>query len=667
MLPWKTAMTLRGTCFFPPSRILFPYVLVLALLNGCTPPAERDAQWEFLQGPYAREITALLPLRQAHGLLLTGMVGGDVFYSPSSGRAWLRRSSPDPGRDILRFVQHPDSASLIYACTGGGLFLTRDEARSWHPVAVAEQHDRRGVLTVAFDPWNTHMMFAGTDGMGIRRSTDNGSTWASLNGQKDSLLRDAEVTEIRVDPEHPDRIFAALGTRGLALSENGGTSWNNIVSGQATVSAAITSLLLKSGDTATLMYGTSAGSMYRSTNRGDSWSPSREASPGDRIRTLAAVPTRTGNVIAGTETGAVLSPDFGERWRPAAKSLPRTGISLALGPESQPVWYAFSPAFGLRMSTDSGESWLAIDANLGGATAQLVASDPATRSTFIAAGSTLLRAAPDSAVWVAVSEGLTGGTILSFAFDRYQAGAIYATTALGAFRSQDQGATWEPFARYLSAPPTQLVAHPWFSSRFLSSTPNGNYYSTDRGSTWRECRPFSKTPPACSFTFRPTDAGAVYAAAGTRGVLLSSDGGITWDVTRYGLEQDSVVFVSLDTNDRNTCYAWTIHGHCYRSLSGGLEWGRFTPPWESHDSILVAIDPLSPSHLVALANGKTIFVTGDGGTTWVRILERRLPALPISLAWNHQTGCLLAGTRHGGIYRIDLTLPLTAVGRDREF
>ena len=667
MLPGKTAMTLRGTSFFPPSRILFPCVLVLALVNGCAPPAEHDAQWEFLNGPYAREITALLPLRQSHGLLMAGMADGDVFYSPSAGRAWLRRSSPDPGREILKFVQHPDSASLIFACTGGGLFITRDEARSWHPVAVAGSGEHRGVLTVAFDPWNTHTLFAGTNGMGIRRSTDNGSTWAPLNGLQDSLLRDAEVPEIRVDPDRPDRIFAALGTRGLALSENGGTSWNIIVSGQASVSAAITTLLLKQGETGTLLYGTSSGSMYRSTNRGDFWSPSREANPGDRIRTLAAVPVRTGNVIAGTETGVIISPDFGERWRPAAMSLPRTVVSLAFGPETPPVWYAFSPAFGLRMSIDGGESWQAIDANLGGATAQLVASDPATEEVFIAAGPTLLRAAPDSTGWVAVSEGLTGGTILSFAFDRYQPGEIYATTALGAFRSQNEGATWEPFARYLSAPPTQLVAHPWFSSRVLSSTPNGNYYSTDRGSTWRECRPFSKTPPACSFTFRPTDAGAVYAAAGIRGVLLSSDGGITWDVTRYGLEQDSVDFVSLDANDRNICYAWTLHGHCYRSLTGGLEWSRFTPPWESRDSVLLAVDPLSPSHLVALANEKTFFVTADGGTTWMRILERLLPAHPISLAWNHQTCRLLAGTRHGGIYRIDLTLPLAAGRRDREF
>lgn len=659
-------MTLRGAMNCLPLILCLPLVAILGPFAGCSPPAEIELQWEFLNGPYAREITALLPFSRQQGHLLAGMVNGDIFVTYANGRTWIRRTPADPGRVIHAIIQHPDSATTLYACTGGGLFVSRDEARSWHRLDATGSATPLPVYSLSFDPWKTRTLFAGTGGQGILRSTDNGSSWAPANGTPDSLLRNAEVFQIRIDPDRPDRIIAAIGSRGLAVTENSAEQWHLLVEGGTAVAAAITHVSMQPGDGSTMLYGTDAGSMYRSGNRGELWSPSRQANPGDRIRSLLPVPSRPRSLLAGTESGIIASTDFGESWRNVAPSLPSTGISLMLGYGVPPVWYVFSPAIGLQTSTDEGQSWTAIDEHLGGVTARRVASDPSTHDLYIAAGPTLLRTSQNAAGWTPASSGLTGGNISSFAFDRFQPGTIYATTTLGAFRSQDGGTTWQPFARPLSAPPTQLVPHPWFASRFLSATPNGNYYSTDRGETWRECRPFAKTPPAQSFTFRPTDAGAVFAAAGPRGVLLSSDGGISWDMTRYGLEQDTVEFVSLDPGDRNTCYAWTPQARCYRSLNGGLEWSRFTPPWEIGDRVLLTVDPLSPSHLVAFTNGRTFFVSSNGGTTWIRILERRIPASPTTISWDNESGRLLVGTEHGGIYRIDLSTPLRASGGGQE-
>jgi photosystem II stability/assembly factor-like uncharacterized protein len=651
------------------TRLSFLLVLPIFTLFApisCTPPAEQNSQWEFLEGPYAREITALLPLQQAPGRLLAGMANGDIFFSPSNGQTWIRRPPAAHGMTVHAFVQHPDSPASIYACTAGGLLLSRDEARSWHRLHVADTVRPLSVRCLAFDPWKTQTQYAGTDGNGIYRSTDNGSTWAPANGNPDSLLRGAEVYEIRIDPDRPDRMLAAVGTGGLVITENRAGQWRYLVDGKGAVAAAVTHVLMQRGDGSTIVYGTDAGSVYRSSNLGAFWSPSRGATSGDNIRSLVSVPSHPRSLIAGTENGVIASTDFGESWQSNTQSLPSAGISLVLGPEKPPTWYAFGPAIGLQTSSNEGRTWASIDEHLGGTFASLVASNPSTHDVYVSSGPTLLKTTPGTARWSPATSGLTGGNISSFAFDRHHPLSMFATTALGAFSSEDGGNTWHPFARPLAAPPTELIAHPWFSSRFLASTPNGNYYSTDQGSTWRECRAFSKVPAARSFTFRPTDAGAVYAGAGARGVLLSSDGGISWDVTRYGIDQDTIEFVSLDNNDRNVCYAWTSQARCYRSLNGGLEWGRFTPPWETGDRILLALDRLSPSDIVALANGRTFYVSTDGGTTWMRILERRLPFTPISIAWDHQAGHLLAGTAHGGVYRIELATLLKGGGRNQD-
>ncbi len=666
MLPRKSAGTPRRAIRSLPLPALIPCALLAGMIAGCEPPAEQELQWEFLHGPYAREITTLMPLKQSQGHLLAGMVNGEIFLSASNGESWIRRTPPAPGMTIHAFVQHPDTPGSIYACTAGGLFLSRDGASSWQRLLPADTSQRLAVRCFAIDPWKTRTFFAGSEGNGVLRSTDNGATWAPANGGADSVLRNAVVYALRIDADRPDRMLAAIGTGGLAMSEDGAAQWRLLVDGRTTVAAAITHVVMESGNGSTIVYGTDAGSIYRSSNLGALWSPSREAITGDKIRSLVPDPSHARQLLAGSASGILISTDFGGSWHGAGESLPSAGTSLTLGPGTQPTWYVYGPALGLQRSGDEGRTWSTIDYHLGGTTAYVMAADPLTHDIVVASGPALLKTTPGTARWIPLTSGLAGGDITSCAFDRHQRGSIYVTTGLGSFSSQDGGTTWQACARPLSAPPTIVVPHPWFSSRLLASSPNGNFYSTDRGTTWRECRPPGNNPPARLFTFRPTDAGAVYAGAGVRGILLSSDGGISWDVTRFGLDQDTIEFISLDGNDRKVCYAWTPQGRCYRSLNGGLEWGRYTSPWETGDQVLLAMDPFSPSEVVALANGRTLFMSTDGGTTWTRVLERRLPTSPVSISWDSHTGYLLAGTRHGGVYRMNLSATLRAIDTGRE-
>jgi photosystem II stability/assembly factor-like uncharacterized protein len=646
--------------------LFLPLLTTLSSSIGCGPPGEQPAEWENVNGPYAREISALLPLRNPQGCIMAGMTNGEIAYSNTSGQSWMRMHSPAPGNAILQLVQHPDTPAVVYACTDAGLFLSRDSARSWKQLPMGTRRPPQQVLCLTFDPWQARTLFAGTRGEGILRSSDNGMSWGPANGENDSLLSGADVFEIRVDPDRPDRIVAAIGTRGIAITENNARLWRPMIEGRTSVAAAITHLALQPGDGATMIYATDAGSVYRTSNRGAHWSPSREASPGDNIRSLELVAPRGRALVVGTERGVFTSQDFGESWQPAAPALASAGVTLVLGPGIPSTWYAFSGALGLCASSNEGRSWSRIDEHLGGATATLVGFHPPTNELYVAVGPYLLHAGSGSKEWRNVALGLTGGMVTSFSFDRFRPSSIYVTTVLGAVRSDNGGATWQPFPRALPAPPKVIVAHPWFTSRLLGSSLRGNYYSTDQGAVWHECRQFTQTPPARSFTFRPTDAGAVFAPAGENGILLSSDGGISWEVTRYGLEQDTVELVSLDTADRTRCYAWTATGHCYRSLNGGLEWNRFTPPWERSDATLLALDPFSPADLVALVNGRTFYVTADGGTTWMHILDCKLPARPTTVSWDHRSCKLVAGTEHGGVYRINLTAPLKAMNIDNE-
>jgi len=636
--------------------VVFSTCAGLCVLLGlsCGPRPVADTHWEFLNGPYARNVSALLPSRTSSDFLFAGLTNGDLFSSTNGGRTWVQRTSPAPGFTIHQFVEEPEPGSLLYAATAAGLFLSPDSARSWKHLGIAAPPATpQGVLTLAIDPWKPALVYAGSRGHGMFRSTDRGTTWQPAHDSAGGPLAEADIHAIMIDSGRPDRLVAAAGSRGVFLSEDGGTQWQSITGGSSTTGAAAIRLLLSPDDGRVILFGTDAGSLYRSQTAGALWSPVRQATAGGCVHSLSLHPTKPRTVIAGTEEGILISTDFGERWRLDDRVLPATPTTVALAHGAPHSWYAFGPGIGLRYSPDEGSSWQGRETGLGGITTSCLAVDPHTRRILAAVGTVLLRFSPDSSVWIPVS-GLSGGNVVSVTFDHHVQGTVYVSTTTGAFRSSNRGETWQPFARSLPVTPAFLINHPWLPTRMLASSRSGVFVSTDRGDTWREARPTGTTPSVSSFAFRQTNAGTILGAAGPHGVLLTSDGGITWEKTRFGFGQDTVQCVTLDDRDLSLCYAWTTAGGCYRSTNGGLEWNHYTPPWDTRDVVVIATDPLSPSSIVAVVNGQGGFVSSSGGTRWQPLVERSLPATPVALAWHADSGTLVAATSNGGIYRLTL-------------
>ncbi len=620
---------------------------------SCSSPTSRGVHWEALPGPYALNVSAVHPLGTGM-TVFAGLTNGETAVSFDAGKSWSYRTPVARGYPVGGFTPDPDDRNGIYAMTERGLFRSTDSARTWQVVPLTPPGQLPiAVLSFTYDPWKPERRFIGTEGHGIFRSTDAGATWHPVPQQKDSLLAFATVWTIVVDPGRPDRILAAAGTFGLLTSTDGGDTWTALARGATQLGARSTHLLIHPRESNTLLLGTDAGSIFRTTNGGELWSPVHPGAAGNTIRSLHGDPHLAGVVYAGTRKGLLVSRDFGESWQSLGAGLPKLSAAAVPAPAGTRL-FAFGSAIGLLSSLDRGATWAPADDQLGGATATLLVFDPADAGYFAAAGDALIHFRPDSARWLPVGEGLNGGQVTSISIDPRQRHYMYATTVAGTFRSTDAGMHWQEFARSIPATPTLLVQHPWFPTRMLASTDRGIFNSTDRGATWRESRPSGKTPPARSFSFLPSNAGSVFAPASPSAVLITADGGISWEVTRYGLGTDSLSFVTLDPTDTKVMYAWTAAGTCYRSLTAGTEWSRFSPPWEMTDRVLFGRDQQDPSSFVALVNDRVVFLTIDGGTTWTRTFEQTLPGTPVSLAWHAGHGVLIAGVRDRGVFRLRL-------------
>lgn len=205
--------------------------------------------------------------------------GGHLWFSADSGQTWdnLRFSLPADesgqspqvsaveaavdqpntmfmgtwGQGLYRFDVREGAMELLGGSTKSNLYVNDVVSSPDSPVyAVTTEGLMRingsqleaiktpdGVVSLAVDPQNPQMLYVGTVGYGVHRSSDGGQTWQALNNglglQPGIVLR---VPAIEIDPDNPQHLAIstafAVGSQlvgdGLFESFDGGVSWNRI-------------------------------------------------------------------------------------------------------------------------------------------------------------------------------------------------------------------------------------------------------------------------------------------------------------------------------------------------------------------------------------------------------------------------------------------------------
>jgi photosystem II stability/assembly factor-like uncharacterized protein len=144
------------------------------------------------------------------------------------------------------------------------------------------------------------------------------------------------------------------------------------------------------------------GGLYRSSDRGETWSNVGGGLPNRPVYFLDADPS--GRLWVGTTTWLSISADRGESWTPVKseglRKISREGRLMFLCWVDQRTVLARTWAEGVLRSDDAGDSWREVEPD------------------FKRLHMTALAKAPDKSLWAATFSG-------------------------GVFRSRDSGATWE--------------------------------------------------------------------------------------------------------------------------------------------------------------------------------------------------------------------------------
>ena len=278
--------------------------------------------------------------------------------------------------------------------------------------------------------------------------------------------------------------------------------------------------------------------------------------------------------------------------------------AIAASPSAPLTIYAATP-IGVFKSADGGTTWSS------------TASTGLAGNTFVlavdAASSTRLYAGTDQGLFISTNGGanwqatsvLNGNTLVALAADPSQAGVVYATflAPAGIFRSTDSGQTWTQ----LTIAPVQLFTTvDAFAfgpgGTIVAASEQGLLISPDGGKTWNQGAYFN-VDNGQALAISPTNANLVY-AANPSGLQRSTDGGQTFSVVI-----SSLAYGQVAVDPRNPSTVWAVGpNQLYKSTDTGQTWTQLSPPY-SIAAQAIFVSAADSRLLIGTSTGSNVFVT----------------------------------------------------------
>ncbi|MGZ9189143.1 MAG: ligand-binding sensor domain-containing protein [Nitrospira sp.] len=298
-----------------------------------------------------------------------------------------------------------------------------------------------------------------------------------------------------------------------------------------------TSIQALAAGTGGVVYAGSFGmGIFRSGDRGDTWSSANEGLTDPFV--LCLTTAKDGAIYAGTFRGGVFrSRDAGKSWQPINKGLKRLEIK-ALMMDAKGLYAGTGD--GVYLLNAAQDQWKVVTTGLDEILVHALARTNDGTLYAGTSGKGLHSYRERTPGWTRLRQGLRDheGLVENFirvlAVDKEQ-GVYAGTFDGGVFRSGDGGKTWLPISRAL----------PNDSIRGLISNDRGVYVATGRGifksvDKGRQWMPLNKGLSNLSIqVLIEGEKGGFYAGTSS-GVFRSDDDGLTWTAVSQGLEGESV-------------------------------------------------------------------------------------------------------------------------------
>ena len=304
----------------------------------------------------------------ANVTLCVGTIGSGIWVSPDGGESWRRVERGLWGESrVYALAHHPTERRTIFAGAEDGIYRSDDGGQSF--ARLDTPMNKSDVWKIAFDPTDPATMFAGTRPAALFRSQDGGRHWRRLAvdmAEDCPNVGVPRVTALTVDPQDRHLVWAGVEVDGVRRSRDGGETWSRVAGGLDDPD--IHDVVVRMTGDASIVLTSTPREIFASTDHGETW---QRLGVGRHFglrycRGLAVKADDPDTLFVATGDAAVGSTGAIERSQDGGKSWQR--LPLPVAPNS-PIWafathradpaliFACSHYGELFESEDAGDSW----------------------------------------------------------------------------------------------------------------------------------------------------------------------------------------------------------------------------------------------------------------------------------------------------------------------
>ena len=396
-----------------------------------------------------------------------------------------------------------------------------------------------------------------------------------------------DVRSLAVHPGNPNLFYLGTSDGQIYSSADGGQEWTKLHPGLGRRDVVVDNLHFHPNDADTLYAATwelhnNRGWLFRSKDKGQTWSHLPTGEYFSQIRAIAIAPSDPNKIALGIAEGVLLSDDEGANWQRITRGYRslHNVESLAFDPIDSQTLYVGTWRLGWK-TNNLGKSWEAMHSGM-----------------------------------------LFDSDMFSLLVNPNQPSQLFASACTGIYRSPNAGQQWNKLTKGLPSEAKRtrtLHFDPSTPDVIYAGTTAGLYVTQNGGDSWGLVIPDIVVN---AVSVSPSNSDLILVGTDDEGVLRSSDGGASFSSANRGFIHRQIPAIALAPGASDALLASVAldgaHGGLIISTDEGMSWKQHNTGLSGVEAYIRTILPAQEGSEVYLGTSQGIF-RSDLSNPWERL------------------------------------------------